>query len=109
MLTLPTETDKLRKLTDLLRDAADPAAIILFGSRARGGGDVSSDYDILVVEREVRDRVSEMVRLRRVLSPLRMEMDLIVVSQAAWRDRSAIPGTYLYHAATEGQVLFGTA
>ena len=54
------------------RLAADPLPqrIILFGSQARGDADAGSDIDLLVIETEVPNRAAEMVRLRRLLSPL---------------------------------------
>ena len=54
------------------RLAADPLPqrIILFGSQARGDADAGSDIDLLVIEAKVPNRAAEMVRLRRLLSPL---------------------------------------
>ena len=56
----------------VVRLAADPLPqrIILFGSQARGDADAGSDIDLLVIETEVPNRAAEMVRLRRLLSPL---------------------------------------
>jgi uncharacterized protein len=65
-----TYEERIARLTEMLREAARPTRIILFGSRASGGSDDRSDIDVLVVERRVKDRVSEMVRLGRVISPL---------------------------------------
>jgi predicted nucleotidyltransferase len=42
----------------LLDAASAPAKVILFGSRARGDGDDQSDFDFLVIESEVTDRVA---------------------------------------------------
>jgi predicted nucleotidyltransferase len=46
----------------LIDAASAPAKVILFGSRARGDADDRSDFDFLVVERDIADRFAEMVR-----------------------------------------------
>jgi predicted nucleotidyltransferase len=92
-----------------LRKAAQPERIILFGSHAGGDAGVDSDLDLLVVEREVPDRAREMVRLRRVLGPLGVPVDLIVVSEETFEYWSDTPGTLFFEAATEGKVLYEKA
>jgi predicted nucleotidyltransferase len=90
-----------------LAAASKPERIILFGSHARGEARDDSDVDLLVIEREVEDRAHEMVRLRRVLRPLRIPVDLLVYSQAdveRWGDQ---PGSALYWALREGKVVYG--
>lgn len=42
----------LREIVPRLVDAVDPEKLILFGSRATGGGDPDSNYDILIVKAE---------------------------------------------------------
>jgi predicted nucleotidyltransferase len=104
--TAPPETETLARLTRMLVEAARPKRIILFGSEARGEAAGDSDLDLLVVEESVPDRVAEMVRLNRLLRPLRLAVDLLVVSEEKfqyWRDT---PGNVYYEAATEGQVLY---
>ncbi len=44
--------------------AAQPSKVILFGSYARGDADEDSDIDLMVVEREVKNRGEEMLKLR---------------------------------------------
>jgi predicted nucleotidyltransferase len=55
-----------------------PARAILFGSRADGGADEQSDFDFLVIERDVDDRFAEMVRLGRLLGRLLVPADAVV-------------------------------
>jgi len=96
----------LARVTELLVEAAHPKRIILFGSEARGEASEDSDLDLLVIERSVPDRMAEMVRLNRLLRPLKIAVDLLVVSEDKfqyWRDT---PGNVYYEAATEGQVLY---
>ena len=69
------------RATELLKETAYPKKIILFGSYARNEAREESDLDILVIETEVKDRIGEMIRLTRMLSPLRIPVDLLVVSE----------------------------
>ena len=104
--TIPATSKTIARLTELLVEAAHPKRIILFGSEARGEATDDSDLDLLVVEERVPDRMAEMVRLNRLLRPLRLGVDLLVVSEDKfqyWRDT---PGNVYYEAATEGQVLY---
>ena len=57
----------------------------------------------------VPDRVAEMVRLNRVLSPLRMPVDLLVVSEERFYYWSDTPGNIYFTARTEGRVLYEQA
>jgi predicted nucleotidyltransferase len=101
--------ERIRQLTELLREAASPTRIILFGSRAGGRSDRHSDIDVLVVEQSVKDRVAEMVRLGRVISPLRMPVDLLVVDEEAYEYWSDVPGNVYYEANKKGTALYEAA
>lgn len=90
-----------------LVSAAQPRRIVLFGSHARGDARDDSDLDLLVVEDEVPDRAGEMVRLRRVLRPLRIPVDILVASVDEVERGAAQPGHVLYWAAQEGRELYG--
>ncbi|MFB3891610.1 MAG: nucleotidyltransferase domain-containing protein [Phycisphaerae bacterium] len=93
----------------LLREAAHPRKVILFGSYAEGAADDGSDVDLLVVEDAVSDVPAEMVRLLRVLSPLRIPADVLVVGAADYADWAATPGNVLFEAARRGKVLYDAA
>jgi predicted nucleotidyltransferase len=89
--------------------AADgaPRRIVLFGSYARGDATEDSDLDLLVIEDEVADRAQEMVRLRRLLRPLRVPADVLVYSADEVRRWGKQPGSALYWALREGKVVHG--
>jgi uncharacterized protein len=89
-----------------LVEAADPVKIILFGSHARGDAGQDSDIDFLVVERLVRDTAEESARLRRLIGPVGVGVDVVVVDEAAFEKWSEAPGSTLYWAKREGQVLY---
>ena len=85
--------------------AAPGARVILFGSHARGEAGPDSDVDLLVVEPRVADHFGEMVRLQRVLAPLRLPADITVVSEAHVEDWRDVESTMLHDALREGRVL----
>ena len=88
----------------LLVEAAPPGSrVILFGSYAKGDADEDSDLDFLVVEPTLRRRREEMVRLRQILRPLGVPVDVLVVSRAifeAWKD---LPNNVIAEAARDGK------
>jgi predicted nucleotidyltransferase len=99
--------EKIDAAVRILAEAASPTRIVLFGSHARGDAGEDSDIDLLVIEPEVEDRTREMVRLRRLLRPLRIPVDILVYSAeevARWGEQ---PGTALYWALREGRVVHG--
>jgi uncharacterized protein len=61
--------------------------------------------DLLVVEPRVDDRFGEIVRLQRVLAPMRLPADVVVVSEAHVEEWGNVPGTMLHDALREGKAL----
>ena len=101
---IPRKT--IQEVVDILRKAADPVKIMLFGSYAQGNPTEDSDLDLLVIERKLRTRRREMVRLRRLLRPLRIPVDIVVVSEKVFIEWSDTPGNIFYEAASEGRVMY---
>jgi len=99
-------SDALDEVVRLLVDAASPKRIILFGSHVRGEQTPDSDLDLVVVLPEVSNRFAEMVRLRRVLGPIRMPIDVLVYSEDDVKTRGQSYGTALYAALHEGKFLY---
>lgn len=103
------DTATIKRLTELLVEAAKPDRIIMFGSQARGEAGEDSDLDVMVVEEVVSDRVGEMVRLNRLLRSLDIPVDLLVVSAEKFNYWCDTPGNVYFEAATEGVVLYEAA
>ncbi len=97
--------EKINLAAKLLMSSSAAVKVILFGSYARGDASESSDVDFLVVEKNVPSKVKAMVRLRRVLRPLQLPVDVMVVSEDDIKEWGQLPGTALYWALKEGKVL----
>ncbi len=89
----------------LIDAASVPARVILFGSHARGDADEGSDFDFLVIEREVEDRLAEAVRLRGALRGFGVPVDVIVMDEALAQRRSKVRGTMVDRALREGRLV----
>jgi predicted nucleotidyltransferase/HEPN domain-containing protein len=93
-------------LKEALVDAYDPEAIILFGSLGRGEADEFSDVDLLIVmetNRDVKDLGEEMAR---DLNRLAKDKHLIVRTPQSFCREMDIPGTIVFSATRDGQILF---
>lgn len=99
----------IEEITRRLVAVAHPKKVILFGSFARGDFGPDSDIDILVIETSVTSKHSEMVRLRRALRGIIFPMDILVVSEAEYLERSGSPSNVYYWAAKEGKTLYEAA
>lgn len=95
----------IQKIGALLADAAGPSRVILFGSHARGEAQEESDLDLLVVEPVVENRLREMTRLRQVLRPLRIPVDLLVCSLSELDERARMPSGAIHWAVHEGRTI----
>lgn len=85
--------------------AGSPARVVLFGSRARGDAREDSDLDFLVIEERVDSKLREMVRLRNVLPPMAVPVDVVVVSEDEVARRESVPSTLVHRALREGRIL----
>lgn len=92
-----------RVIETLFDHAPEGSQVIVFGSYARGDATSDSDLGLLVVVPHLSDRRTEMVRLREALRPLRVPVDVLVVSEPtfdAWKD---LPNNVINEAALEGR------
>jgi predicted nucleotidyltransferase len=92
-----------------LVSSARPAKVILFGSFAEGKATEDSDLDFVIVEREVKSKRKEMVRLREAVGSVGIPVDILVFSEDEVAEWGHLPGTALYWALRKGKVLYEAA
>ena len=99
-LDLPIEeTGTIKRLTEVLVQAARPKFVIPFGSYARGDA----------IEENAENRVEEMMRLSRLVRSPNIAVDLLVVSLEKFLYWRETPGNVNFEAATEGRILYEAA
>jgi len=107
------EPELLRRMVEIIVREADPEAIILFGSRARGDARPDSDIDLLVIERQPfgpgRSRIKEAARLYRALGDVPASKDLLVYSRDEVANRRSNLSHVVGRACREGRLLYGDA
>jgi len=100
----------IEKMVERLVVEADPEAIILFGSQAKGTASPDSDVDLIVIEREPfskeRSRWKESTRLQMALRGFDISTDILLYSQEefdSWKNsinhvigRASREGWFLY-------------
>ena len=83
--------ERLKVAVERLFVAVRATRVLLFGSHARGDADSHSDVELMVVATVVPNRFEEMVRLRKSLDGMLLPVDLLVVSEEAFVERSQGP------------------
>jgi predicted nucleotidyltransferase len=106
-----TEKD-LEEIVGAIRSVADPAAIILFGSQARGEATEDSDIDLLVVRRdefqEGESRHQELGQLYDAVSArCRVPKDILLFTEAEVIDWRGTLNHPIARALREGRILYG--
>jgi len=87
--------------------ARSPVKVIVFGSYGRGDATEDSDLDLLVVEHDVVDHTAEYLRLRAVVGPIGVGVDLLLMPQAEFDRQRNWASSPVYWAAREGRILYG--
>lgn len=95
----------IQQVLKILVEVFHPSRVILFGSFARGDFDKNSDLDLLVIK-PTKKKCLELLQMKRALRKLRVPIDLLLVDDSEFQDRSKIPGTIYYWANKEGSVLY---
>lgn len=83
-----------------------PLKIILFGSYARGDADEGSDLDLMVVEKDIPDRVQEYLRLHSAVGHLGVGVDVLIFTENEFEKRRDWWTTPVFSAVREGKVMY---
>lgn len=105
-LTMTSDDDLLRAITERIVERFHPTRIVLFGSRARGDADDDSDYDLFV---EMPSRKSSAERIADVLALFGLRewsLDVVVYTPEEARRWREAPGSFLSQIESEGRILY---
>jgi predicted nucleotidyltransferase len=93
----------LEQMTQAIVAAAHPQQVLLFGSRATGHAQPSSDYDLALVFNSSDELRSGLRRAHRALWPRHHPVDLVALTAETFRQRNSVLAREV---AANGQVLF---
>ena len=95
-------------LLDQIVQLASPIRVLLFGSRARGEGSVTSDYDLLVIVKDGEGRRRTAQMLYREIKGVKIPFDLIVATESDIADYADNPFMVFNSALKEGIELYAS-
>jgi predicted nucleotidyltransferase len=101
-----TPNAAISEMAERIRRAIDPDRIILFGSRARGGGGPQSDYDLLVVAPSPLPRWRRAAPLYRLLAGVGVPKDIIWWTPEEVDEWRGVRSHFISTALREGRVLY---
>jgi predicted nucleotidyltransferase len=99
----------LQGIVERIVAVARPSRVILFGSYGRGDASPESDLDILVITPQLANPYDEVVRLRKAVGNVGIDVDVLAYSEGEYERRSQVPGTVLYWARKEGRAVYEAA
>ena len=102
---------QIQTLVNIITQTADPEQVILFGSQAGGAAHAESDYDFMVVVRDVENERQVSRRIYRALLERRVgvAVDIVVVDADKLAKRRDTPGFIYRRALQQGQVCYDRA
>ena len=103
--------EPLRTIMEIIIQIAQPERVILFGSRARETAQVESDYDFLIVVRNVQNEREISRRIYRALLDRKVgvAVDVVVVGIETLERHRENPFFIYSQALREGKVFYDSA
>ena len=97
---------KINEITKRVVKKFKPQKIILFGSYANGTPTDESDLDLLIIKDSDLPSRTQNRKVRRILSDLRVPVDIIVKTSKEFETYRDIIGTVVYPANKFGKVVY---
>ena len=98
--------EQINEITNRIVGNFRPQKIILFGSYANGTPTEESDLDLLIIkDSDLPSRVQNR-KVRKILSDLRVPVDVIVKTAQEFETYKDIIGTVVYPASKFGRVIY---
>jgi predicted nucleotidyltransferase len=102
------EVNLLRGITDLIVHAANPDAVVLFGSYAKGMQNVDSDIDIIVIADGLDSRLARDQELKGLLHRYLIRIDVHMVGVQELALAQSAPRGFLSSALASGALLYAS-
>ena len=96
----------IHEMAERIRRAIDPDRIILFGSRARGGGGPGSDYDLLIVAPSPLPRGRRAAPIYGLLAGVGVPKDIVWWTPEEVEEWRGVRSHFINTALREGRVLY---
>lgn len=96
----------IERITRTIVERFNPKRIILFGSRARGGGDPDSDIDLFIEMESAKRPPERAIEVSEVFGLRDWPMDLVVYTPEEVERLKGIRGTLVSIVEAEGKVLY---
>lgn len=100
---------KLEEMVRRIVKVSDPEKIILFGSHATGRAGPGSDVDLMILTNKGKSRREEAAKLYEVLGDVGVAKDIVVIRPDEFERFKDIPGSIIYPAAHDGQIIYERA
>ncbi|MCF6297858.1 MAG: nucleotidyltransferase domain-containing protein [Flavobacteriaceae bacterium] len=84
----------------------NPEKIILFGSYAYGTPTEDSDLDICVIEKDYENKLTETMKIRKLLSGIRISKDVLIQNLEEYNFYRNEINSVFYDIDTKGDVLW---
>ncbi|MHC4541608.1 MAG: nucleotidyltransferase domain-containing protein [Planctomycetota bacterium] len=98
--------EQISEITRRIAANFKPQKIILFGSYANGTPTEESDLDLLIIkDSDIPSRLQNR-KVRRILSDLKIPVDVVVKTTEEFRTYKDIIGTVIYPANRYGKVIY---
>lgn len=98
--------EQIDKVTNRIVEKFNPQKIILFGSYASGTPTEESDLDLLIIKDSNLPSRIQNRKVRKIISDLRIPMDVIVKTNKEFDTYKDIIGTIIYPANKFGKVIY---
>ncbi len=97
---------QISEVTRRIVESFEPRRIILFGSYANGTPTEDSDLDLLIIKDSNFASRLQNRKVRRILSDLRIPVDVIVKTTEEFQTYKDIIGTVIYPANRYGKIIY---
>lgn len=98
---------RLQSAVDGIVTLVDPDAVLLFGSRARGDHDDTSDWDLFVVlPDDAAPGIARPSKLRRAAGAARLPIHAVACRRSVFEAKRGDPNSLSHDVARDGVVLY---